>query len=124
MIDDAQVRVAPIALKGESDEDVLKRFEERARLRPSRTGTDLYRSLITQGGAEWPTAKPTPALFEAGTDAYPWRQRGIPVYGVYPYPVSRSELTAMHGNGERISVKRLEEGTDMLSRVLREGAAR
>jgi len=43
---------------------------------------------------------------------------------VYPYPVSRSELTAMHGNGERISVKRLEEGTDMLSRVLREVAAR
>ena len=52
------------------------------------------------------------------------RERGVPVYGVYPYPVSRSELTAMHGNGERISVKRLEEGTDMLSRVLREVAAR
>ena len=124
VIGDAQVRVTPIARKGESVEEVLERFEERARLRPSRTGTDLYRSLVTQGGAQWPTAKPTPALFEAGTDAFPWRERGIPVYGVYPYPVSRSELTAMHGNGERISVKRLEEGTDMLSRVLREVAAR
>ena len=30
----------------------------------------------------------------------------------------------MHGNDERISVRRLEEGTDMLTRVLRGAAAR
>ena len=66
----------------------------------------------------------TPALFEAGTDAVPWRERGIPVYGVYPYPVSRAELADMHGNDERISVRRLEEGTDMITRVLRAAAAR
>lgn len=124
VIGDPRVRVAPITQTGESVEAVLERFEERARLRPTRTGTELYRSLVTQGRAEWPTARPTPALFEAGTDAYPWRQRGIPVYGVYPYPISRSELAAMHGNGERISVERLEEGTDMLSRVVRQVAAR
>lgn len=124
VIDDPEVRVTPITQRGETVTDLLERFEERARQPPSRTGTDLYRSLVTQGTAEWPTARPTPALFEAGTDAYPWRQRGIPVYGVYPYPVSRSELAAMHGNGERISVERLEEGTDMLTRVLREVAVR
>lgn len=124
VIDDRRVRVTPITQTGESVGEVLERFEERARQRPSETNTDLYRSLVAQGKAEWPTVRPTQALFEAGTDATPWRQRGIPVYGVYPYPVSGSELKAMHGNDERISVKRLEEGTDMISRVLREVAAR
>jgi acetylornithine deacetylase/succinyl-diaminopimelate desuccinylase-like protein len=60
-----------------------------------------------------------PALFEAGTDATPWRPRGVPVYGIYPYPISRAELADMHGNGEHISVRRLDEGTDMLTRVIR-----
>ena len=62
----------------------------------------------------------TPALFEAGTDATPWRQRGIPVYGVYPYPISHADLMAMHGNDERSRSRGLEQGTDMLTRVLRE----
>ena len=65
----------------------------------------------------------TPALFEAGTDATPCRQRGVPVYGIYPYPISRAELADMHGNDERISIRRLEEGTDMLTRVIRAAAA-
>ena len=30
----------------------------------------------------------------------------------------------MHGNDERISIRRLEEGTDMLTRVLRSAAVR
>jgi acetylornithine deacetylase/succinyl-diaminopimelate desuccinylase-like protein len=30
----------------------------------------------------------------------------------------------MHGNDERISIRRLEEGTDMLTRVLRGAAGR
>ena len=30
----------------------------------------------------------------------------------------------MHGNDERISIRRLEEGTDMLTRVVRGAAAR
>ena len=62
----------------------------------------------------------TPALFEAGTDATPWRSRGIPVYGIYPYPISHGDLKAMHGNDERVPIRGLEQGTDMLTRVLQE----
>jgi len=124
VIDDRRVRVTPIAQEGETVNEVLDRFDERARQRPSRTDTELYRALAREGRREWPTARVTPALFEAGTDAVPWRERGIPVYGVYPYPVSRAELADMHGNDERISVRRLEEGTDMITRVLRAAAAR
>jgi acetylornithine deacetylase/succinyl-diaminopimelate desuccinylase-like protein len=74
---------------------------------------------VREGRRQWPGVRVTPALFEAGTDATPWRQRGIPVYGVYPYPITLRDLRAMHGNDERISIRSLEQGTDMLSRVLR-----
>ena len=46
--------------------------------------------------------------------------RGIPVYGVYPYPIAHADLQAMHGNDERIAIASLEQGTDMLTRVVRE----
>jgi len=124
VIDDKRVRVTPIGQEGETTSEVLARFDKRARQRPSRIDTPLYRALAREGRREWPTARVTPALFEAGTDAVPWRERGIPVYGVYPYPISRAELADMHGNDERISIRRLEQGTDMLTRVLRSAAAR
>jgi acetylornithine deacetylase/succinyl-diaminopimelate desuccinylase-like protein len=119
VIRDKRVKVTPIGTTGESASDTLKRFDERAKQPPSRIDTDLYRALAREGKREWPTAAVTPALFEAGTDATPWRQRGVPVYGIYPYPISRAELADMHGNDEHISIRRLEQGTDMLTRVIR-----
>ena len=119
VIRDRRVKVTPIGTTGESAEQTLDRFDERAKQKPSSTDTELYRVLAREGKREWPTARVAPALFEAGTDATPWRQRGIPVYGVYPYPISRAELADMHGNDEHISIRRLEEGTDMLTRVIR-----
>ena len=56
----------------------------------------------------------TPYLFQAGTDAAAWRSRGIPVFGIYPYPISNDELRRMHGNDERVSVESLRQGTEML----------
>ena len=123
VIGDRKVKVTPIGTTGESATETLDRFDKRAAQKPSSIDTDLYRALAREGKREWPTARVTPALFEAGTDAVPWRERGIPVYGVYPYPISRSELADMHGNDERISIRRLEEGTDMLTRVIRAAAA-
>jgi hypothetical protein len=67
---------------------------------------------------EWPGVEVAPALFEAGTDATPWRPRGIPVYGIYPYPISHGDLMAMHGNVERVAIRSLEQGPDMITRVL------
>jgi acetylornithine deacetylase/succinyl-diaminopimelate desuccinylase-like protein len=124
VIDDKRVKVAPISPEGETAAETLKRFAERAKQAPSSIDTELYRVLAREGKREWPTVGVTPALFEAGTDAVPWRERGIPVYGVYPYPITRAELADMHGNDERISVRRLEEGTDMITRVLRGAAGR
>jgi len=122
VIGDRKVKVTPISPKGESADETLARFEKRAKQPPSSIDTELYRALAREGKREWPTARVAPALFEAGTDAVPWRERGVPVYGIYPYPISRAELADMHGNDEHISIRRLEEGTDMLTRVIRAAA--
>lgn len=85
---------------------------------PSTLDTELYRALAKESKAQWPTAEVTPYLFQAGTDAAAWRSRGIPVYGIYPYPITNDELRRMHGNDERVSVASLQQGTDMIYRTL------
>ncbi len=90
----------------------------------SPTSTDLYRALAESSGQLWPGVPVTPYLFQAGTDAGAWRRRGVPVYGIYPYPISNDDLSRMHGNDERVPVDSLEQGTDLIYRTLLRVAAR
>jgi acetylornithine deacetylase/succinyl-diaminopimelate desuccinylase-like protein len=85
---------------------------------PSSVSTELYQALARESKVQWPTAEVTPYLFQAGTDAAAWRMRGIPVYGIYPYPITNDELRRMHGNDERVSIASLQQGTDMIYRTL------
>jgi acetylornithine deacetylase/succinyl-diaminopimelate desuccinylase-like protein len=84
--------------------------------------TDLYRALVKSAKVQWPGAEVTPYLFQAGTDAGAWRSKGVPVYGIYPYPIDADELTRMHGNDEKVSVEALRQGTEMIYRTLVEVA--
>jgi acetylornithine deacetylase/succinyl-diaminopimelate desuccinylase-like protein len=90
---------------------------EGARSTPSPTDTALYRALAKNAQAVW-SAPVTPYLFQAGTDAAAWRRRGIPVYGIYPYPITAEDLTRMHGNDERVPLASLEQGTQVIYRTL------
>jgi acetylornithine deacetylase/succinyl-diaminopimelate desuccinylase-like protein len=85
---------------------------------PSSEDSILYRALVSSAKAQFPGVPVTPYLFQAGTDASPWRQRGIPVYGIYPYPISSEDLKRMHGNDERVSIESLRQGTEMIYRTL------
>jgi len=90
---------------------------------PSRIGassedTDLYRALEREAKATFTGAEVTPYLFQAGTDAGAWRNRGVPVYGIYPYPITADQLTHMHGNDENVSVESLRLGTEMIYKTL------
>jgi acetylornithine deacetylase/succinyl-diaminopimelate desuccinylase-like protein len=86
--------------------------------------TDLYGALVSQSKATYPEAAITPYLFQAGTDAGAWRMRGVPVYGIYPFPISAEDLTRMHGNDERVSIDSLRSGTDLIYKTLLEVAAK
>ena len=89
-----------------------------ANMKPSTKDTDLFRALVRQSNAVFPGVPVTTYLFQAGTDAAAWRSRGIPVYGIYPYPISAEDLTRMHGNDERVSIESLQQGTDLIYKTL------
>ncbi|MGH9742896.1 MAG: M20/M25/M40 family metallo-hydrolase [Candidatus Acidiferrum sp.] len=93
-------------------------INEATSLKPSTKDTSLYRALEQSAKSVWPGVPVTTYLFQAGTDARAWRSHGIPVYGIYPYPISADDLTRMHGNDERVSVKSLEQGTEMIYKTL------
>jgi len=92
--------------------------KQSASLKPASKDTDLYRALEASSHAVWPGAPVTTYLFQAGTDAIAWRSRGVPVYGIYPYPITAEDLTRMHGNDERVPVESLEQGTEMIYKTL------
>jgi acetylornithine deacetylase/succinyl-diaminopimelate desuccinylase-like protein len=95
-----------------------------SRVAPSSEDTELYRALERQARRTFPGAEVTPYLFHAGTDAGAWRTRGVPVYGIYPYPITADELTRMHGNDEKVSIASLRQGTEMIFNTLVEVAAK
>jgi acetylornithine deacetylase/succinyl-diaminopimelate desuccinylase-like protein len=86
--------------------------------------TVLYEALARNAKLTYPGALVTPYLFQAGTDAAPWRSRGVPVYGIYPYPITAEDLTRMHGNDERVPIDSLESGLRMITNTLLEVAGR
>jgi len=95
-----------------------------ANMKPSTKDSDLFRALVQQSKAVFPGVPVTTYLFQAGTDAAAWRSHGIPVYGIYPYPISADDLTRMHGNGEHVSVESLRQGTELIYKTLLQVAAK
>jgi acetylornithine deacetylase/succinyl-diaminopimelate desuccinylase-like protein len=131
------VRIIP----GVDPNDVVKEFERvigdtavsvrlgtpstgPSRVAPSSEETELYRALVRHAKATFAGAEVTPYLFQAGTDAGAWRNRGVPVYGIYPYPITADELTRMHGNDEKVSIESLRQGTEMIFNTLVEVAGK
>ncbi len=86
--------------------------------------TELYQALAKHAKLTYPEALVTPYLFQAGTDAYAWRSRNIPVYGIYPYPITAEDLTRMHGNDERVPIDSLVSGLKMITNLLIDVAAK
>jgi acetylornithine deacetylase/succinyl-diaminopimelate desuccinylase-like protein len=95
-----------------------------SRVPASSEDTDLYHALEREARAAFGGAEVTPYLFQAGTDAGAWRNRGVPVYGIYPYPITADQLTRMHGNDENVSVESLRQGTEMIYKTLVDVAAK
>ena len=117
VIDDPRVEIVPVltAAGGTRPPAELERLQK---LAPSTQDSELYRALVRQANAVYPEAAVTPYLFQAGTDSIAWRSRGVPVYGIYPYPIDNEDLSRMHGKDERVSVESLRSGTELIYKVL------
>ncbi len=123
VIEDPNVEVT-LAPSKTPESVALARRQERVRgMKESSTDTVLYQTLANNATAVW-NAPVTPYLFQAGTDAVAWRSRGIPVYGVYPYPITDDDLSRMHGNNERVPIDSLEQGTRWIYKTLVDVAAK
>jgi acetylornithine deacetylase/succinyl-diaminopimelate desuccinylase-like protein len=101
----------------QTEEEVLNGLRQRMTQPPATIDTDVFRALDAACRETYPDAAVTAGLFEAGTSAGPWRQRGIPVYGIYPYATDADTMSRMHGNDERIRVDALRRGTELMYRV-------
>ncbi|MEC4589670.1 M20/M25/M40 family metallo-hydrolase [Nitrospirillum amazonense] len=99
-------------------------FRERSAIQPSSTETDLFAALDKQARRVWPKAEVLPMMLQASTDAGAWRAHGIPVYGIWPYPVDPDTFSRVHGNDERVAVASIRQGLDYIYGVLRQVAAR
>ncbi|MGH3912722.1 MAG: M20/M25/M40 family metallo-hydrolase [Pseudonocardiaceae bacterium] len=101
----------------QTEEQVLAGLSARMAQPSGTLDTDVFQALETAARQTYPGAAITPGLFEAGTSASPWWQRGIPVYGIYPYATDDDTMSRMHGNDERIRVDALTRGTELMYRV-------
>jgi acetylornithine deacetylase/succinyl-diaminopimelate desuccinylase-like protein len=115
--DGVTVRLMNPLSPDQTEEQVLTKLAPQMTQPPGTIDTDVFRALDAAAHETYPGAAVTPGLFEAGTSAGPWRQRGIPVYGIYPYAVDDDTMSRMHGNDERIRVDALARGTELMYRV-------
>jgi acetylornithine deacetylase/succinyl-diaminopimelate desuccinylase-like protein len=115
--DGVTVRLMNPLSPDQTEEQVLTKLAPQMTQPPGTIDTDVFRALDAAAHETYPGAAVTPGLFEAGTSAGPWRQRGIPVYGIYPYAVDDDTMSRMHGNDERIRVDALVRGTELMYRV-------
>jgi acetylornithine deacetylase/succinyl-diaminopimelate desuccinylase-like protein len=129
-------RVIPGTTTGELIEEIKRVIDDpRVEVKPaptvtSRTGLTpespksgaLYDALVKHAKLTYPGAQVTPYLFQAGTDASAWRSRGVPVYGIYPYPITAQDLERMHGNDERVPIASLVTGLKLITDTILEVA--
>lgn len=117
LLADKEVEVVLAGNPGESEEQVLARLDTTWATPPADIDTDLWRALESAAEETYEGTPFAPALFEAGTSLGPWREKGVPGYGVYPYVLSNEQLIGMHGNNERIFVEALQQGSDFMYEV-------
>lgn len=81
---------------------------------PSPPTTALYQSLKTVAARHAPDAIIVPVMSTGATDSAELRRKGIPTYGLMPYPVPEEDTGLMHGNNERIAVSSIRFGVEYL----------
>jgi acetylornithine deacetylase/succinyl-diaminopimelate desuccinylase-like protein len=88
---------------------------------PSSTGTALYKVMERVFQASAPRTLVVPYMQRGATDGSYLRQKGMAVYGI-PLFLRDDRDSRAHGNDERISLRSLAMGTNLLWQVVLEAA--
>ena len=116
VIDDPAIDVSIVTAMSQAE--AKQYYLMRTRVPASPIDTDLYKALHRNARIAWGEVTLIPTMFEAGTDATAWRERNVPVYGIYPYPLNDDILRRMHGNDEKISTEAIQQGADWIYNTL------
>lgn len=84
----------------------------------SRTDTRLFRILRDQAKQQYTVHAGTQILYNAMTDCRLLRVRGIPCYGVSPYPVNIFQARSIHRSDERIRLDWFRQGVVYVDQVV------
>jgi len=115
--DGVTLRLVSRSSPNQTEKQILAGLTTRMAQPPDTLDSDIFRALDAAVRETYPGAAVTPGLFEAATSAGPWRQRGIPVYGIYPYATDDDTMSRMHGTDERIRVDALTRSTELMYRL-------
>ena len=86
---------------------------------PVTTGrTELQEAIGPVCAEAMPDAALLPRVTAGFTDSRTFRRRGIPAYGFVPMLLGPDEQGGMHGNNERISLRNLRLGVEVLFKVV------
>ncbi len=80
--------------------------------------TELYAAIRDVCAEVMPEAALLPRVSAGFTDSRTFRRRGVPAYGFVPMLLSNSEQGGQHGNNERLSLKNIRLGVEVLYRVV------
>ena len=78
------------------------------------SGTELHAAIRDVCKSVMPGAAVLPRVMAGFTDSRTFRRHGVPAYGFVPMLLGPDEQGGMHGNDERISLKNLRLGVEVL----------
>lgn len=117
VIDNPKVEIEIISTRPKSE--IAAYFDKRSKIAPSNLKTPLFTALEASAAATWPGVSVLPTLLVASTDATPWRERGVPVYGIGALPADADSASRIHGDDERAGIAELREGEAFVFGILK-----
>jgi acetylornithine deacetylase/succinyl-diaminopimelate desuccinylase-like protein len=103
-----------------NDNTVKIKVDEFYSARYSSSNTEYMKILERLAKKRNKNAKLVPTIFTSSTDSSLYRALGINVYGFEGYPLDDEISDTAHGNNERIKVKNVKAGIDIMTEILTE----
>lgn len=122
VIDNPKVEIEIVSARPKSE--LAAFYDKRSKIAPSSLDTDLFRALEASASATWPGVTVLPTLLVASTDATPWRERNIPVYGIGALPADPDSASRIHGDDERAGIEELRQGEAFVFGILKRVTAK
>ncbi|MFN8673132.1 MAG: M20/M25/M40 family metallo-hydrolase [Candidatus Sericytochromatia bacterium] len=103
-----------------NDDSVKIKIEEYYSAKYSSANTEYIEILKKLMKKRAPNTQVFPTIFTSSTDSSLFRALGINVYGFESYKIDTEISSTAHGNNERIKIKNIEFGINLLNDILRE----